>query len=266
MYDIVGIYNGNGDLKAKYTYDAWGNVTAIKDGNGNAITDPNHVGNLNPFRYRGYYMDTETGMYYLMSRYYDPVTHRFINADGYFQTGLGVLDTNMNAYCGNNPLMFIDPTGLCYVAQYTNAGTYIGTKWVIKTAVPGVPNFCYVCKQYNPKTAIDTNFMAYKEHSKKGTTNKANKARHEKGQARKKLDQKGEKGDERREDRSNKRRIESLIPTPKTAVPLEEYRNRDLLPDLFPNYYDKYEFKGIPNTGEKPIYEQIWDFIVNIFN
>ncbi|MCQ4114247.1 hypothetical protein GMA14_02045 [Ruminococcus sp. zg-921] len=83
----------------------------MTDGNGNAITDPNHVGNLNPFRYRGYYMDTETGMYYLMSRYYDPVTHRFLNADGYFQTGLGVLDTNMNAYCGNNPIMNYDPEG-----------------------------------------------------------------------------------------------------------------------------------------------------------
>ncbi|MCQ4114246.1 RHS repeat-associated core domain-containing protein [Ruminococcus sp. zg-921] len=114
--DIVGIYNGNGDLKAKYTYDSWGNVTAIKDGNGNAITDPNHVGNLNPFRYRGYYMDTETGMYYLMSRYYDPVTHRFINADGYFQTGLGVLDSNMNAYCGNNPVNRADPSGKFWFA------------------------------------------------------------------------------------------------------------------------------------------------------
>ncbi|MCQ4021800.1 RHS repeat domain-containing protein [Ruminococcus sp. zg-924] len=119
--DIVGIYNGNGDLKAKYTYDAWGNVTAIKDSNGNAITDPNHVGNLNPFRYRGYYMDTETGMYYLMSRYYDPVTHRFLNADGYFQTGLGVLDTNMNAYCGNNPVNCVDYSGMWVLVVSGNA-------------------------------------------------------------------------------------------------------------------------------------------------
>ena len=112
--DIVGIYTDAGDLTAKYTYDSWGNVTSIIDGNGNAITDQNHVGNLNPFRYRGYYMDTETGMYYLMSRYYDPVTHRFVNADGYFQTGLGILDGNMNVYCVNNPVMFTDPTGTCY--------------------------------------------------------------------------------------------------------------------------------------------------------
>ena len=111
MCDIVGIYTDAGDLTAKYAYDSWGNVTSITDGNGNAITDQNHIGNLNPFRYRGYYMDTETGMYYLMSRYYDPVTHRFLNADGYFQTGLGILDSNMNAYCGNNPVNDLDPTG-----------------------------------------------------------------------------------------------------------------------------------------------------------
>ncbi len=109
--DIVGIYTDAGDLTAKYTYDSWGNVTSITDGDGNAITSSTHIGNLNPLRYRGYYMDTETGMYYLMSRYYDPVTHRFLNADGYFQTGLGILDGNMNAYCKNNPIMYMDNNG-----------------------------------------------------------------------------------------------------------------------------------------------------------
>lgn len=109
--DIVGIYNGNGDLKATYSYDAWGNVTAIEDASDNAITSATHIANLNPFRYRGYYMDTETGLYYLLSRYYDPVTHRFVNADGYFQSGGSLLDTNMNIYCRNNPINCFDPTG-----------------------------------------------------------------------------------------------------------------------------------------------------------
>ena len=109
--DIVGIYNGVGELKAHYEYDAWGNVISITDNNGNAITSPNHIGNLNPFRYRGYYQDTETGLYYLMSRYYDAVTHRFINADGYFQAGTTILDGNTFAYCGNNPIYSSDPTG-----------------------------------------------------------------------------------------------------------------------------------------------------------
>ncbi len=46
-----------------------------------------------------------------MSRYYDTVTHRFVNADGYFQSGDNILDTNMNAYCQNNPIINSDPTG-----------------------------------------------------------------------------------------------------------------------------------------------------------
>ena len=81
------------------------------DENGNAITSTTHIGNLNPFRYRGYYYDTESGFYYLMSRYYDPVTHRFVNADGYFQSGQDILDANMSAYCRNNPVNCYDPTG-----------------------------------------------------------------------------------------------------------------------------------------------------------
>ncbi len=109
--DIIGIYNGEGTLKAQYEYDSWGNVTSITDGNGNAITSATHIGNLNPFRYRGYYYDSETGLYYLMSRYYDPVTHRFINADGYFQSGGGILDANMSAYCANNPIIRLDTNG-----------------------------------------------------------------------------------------------------------------------------------------------------------
>ena len=109
--DIVGIYNGAGELKAHYEYDAWGNVISITDNNGNVITNLNHIGNLNPFRYRGYYQDTETGLYYLMSRYYDPITHRFINADGYFQSGTSILDGNTFAYCGNNPVSRADTGG-----------------------------------------------------------------------------------------------------------------------------------------------------------
>ena len=191
--DIVGIYNGAGELKAHYEYDAWGNVVSITDNNGNAITSPNHIGNLNPFRYRGYYYDTESGFYYLMSRYYDPVTHRFINADGYFQSGTSILYGNTFAYCGNNPIMFADPTGLCYELQYTSAGTYIGKYWVIKTAVPGVPGFCNSCKsngsnsgnkyyvesnkyyvessKNNKNTKGDSNWTTRKD-SKKGSENR----------------------------------------------------------------------------------------------
>ena len=68
---------------------------------------------MNPFRYRGYYYDTETGLYYLQSRYYDPEIGRFINADGLVSTGQGVLGNNMFAYCENNWVNFSDPSGLC---------------------------------------------------------------------------------------------------------------------------------------------------------
>ena len=109
--DITSIYDGEGNMVAKYEYDAWGNVLTVTNSNNSEITDPNHIANLNPFRYRSYYYDSESGLYYLMSRYYDPVTHRFVNADGYFQSGNNILDTNMNAYCRNNPVMNFDPMG-----------------------------------------------------------------------------------------------------------------------------------------------------------
>ncbi len=64
---------------------------------------------MNPFRYRGYYLDTETNLYYLQSRYYDAYTGRFINADG--QLNGGLLGYNLFAYCENNPVMYTDPTG-----------------------------------------------------------------------------------------------------------------------------------------------------------
>lgn len=88
-----------------------GNILSVQDANGNEITSPNNMGNLNPFRYRGYYFDTETGLYYLHSRYYDPQTCRFVNADGYVSTGQGLLSHNMFAYCLNNPVNKVDPNG-----------------------------------------------------------------------------------------------------------------------------------------------------------
>ena len=109
--DITSIYDGDGNMVAKYEYDDWGNVLTVSNASNQAITDPNHIANLNPFRYRNYYYDSESGLYYLMSRYYDPVVHRFLNADGYFQSGDNILDTNMNAYCRNNPIVNYDSDG-----------------------------------------------------------------------------------------------------------------------------------------------------------
>ncbi|WP_407650452.1 RHS repeat-associated core domain-containing protein [Faecalispora jeddahensis] len=69
------------------------------------------MGKLNPFLYRGYYYDAETGLYYLNSRYYDAQTGRFLNADAAIgQTG-NVQGHNMFAYAFNNPVMYDDPSG-----------------------------------------------------------------------------------------------------------------------------------------------------------
>ncbi len=101
-------------MVARYTYDAWGKVLSITDGNGNAVTSSTHIANINPIRYRGYYYDTETGWYYLNSRYYDPVVKRWINSDGVNLLSYGLENStqyNMFAYCFNNPIIYYDPTG-----------------------------------------------------------------------------------------------------------------------------------------------------------
>ena len=105
--DVIALADAStGKLAVTYTYDAWGKVLSVND------TTANSVGTQNPFRYRGYYYDTETSLYYLQSRYYDPDTGRFINADTFISTDVsGVLSANMFAYCENNPIMRADPTG-----------------------------------------------------------------------------------------------------------------------------------------------------------
>ena len=109
--DADQIYDTKGNLLARYIYDTWGNTLSVTDASGKAITDPLHIANINPIRYRGYYYDAETGLYYLQSRYYDTVTKRYINPDGYVFTGQDMQSGNMFAYCGNQPVDRCDQTG-----------------------------------------------------------------------------------------------------------------------------------------------------------
>ena len=103
--DITEIVDKDGKAVAEYAYDAWGNMLTEDNG---TLT----VGKLNPFRYRSYVYDEETGLYYLQSRYYDPLTGRFLNADVYCDTESGTpLSTNMFAYCENNSINFTDEKG-----------------------------------------------------------------------------------------------------------------------------------------------------------
>ena len=80
--DITAIRNASGTLVAQYEYDAWGKHIRITDGSGNDVSNnETHIANINPFRYRGYYFDVETGWYYLNARYYDPNVGRFLSID-----------------------------------------------------------------------------------------------------------------------------------------------------------------------------------------
>jgi len=97
--------NGSGTLAVEYAYNAWGKPMGVT---GSMATT---LGAANPFRYRGYYYDAETGLYYLNSRYYNPNWGRFLNADSVFGKAGGLLTHNLFAYCGNDPVMASDPSG-----------------------------------------------------------------------------------------------------------------------------------------------------------
>ena len=104
--DIVGLMDSSGAVVVSYSYDAWGKLLSVS---GTLATT---LGANNPFRYRGYYYDTETGLYYLQTRYYDATVCRFISADVYMSTGQGIVGNNTYAYCLNNPVMMSDDSGL----------------------------------------------------------------------------------------------------------------------------------------------------------
>ena len=109
--DILGAVDASGNLLYQYRYDAWG-VPAVLDAQGNPISpDSAHIANANPLRYRGYFFDSETGLYYVSSRYYDPEVGRWINTDSQLNISLGVLGCNMFAYCLNNPVNKVDYGG-----------------------------------------------------------------------------------------------------------------------------------------------------------
>ena len=106
--DIIGLIDIAGTQVVSYNYDSWGKVVSIEG----SLKDT--VGLQNPYRYRGYRYDSETGLYYLQSRYYDPVTSRYLNADEasiLLLQSQNLIGTNLYAYCNNNPVNYSDPTG-----------------------------------------------------------------------------------------------------------------------------------------------------------
>ena len=125
--DVIGILNQAGQKIVSYTYDPWGKVLSV-DG-----SEASTIGQINPIRYRGYYYDTETGFYYLQSRYYDPTTRRFLNVDSQLAGTAQVQGYNLFAYCLNNPVNFSDPTG-----HWPDWGTLLGGVVTVLVGVAAV--------------------------------------------------------------------------------------------------------------------------------
>ena len=137
--DIIGITDENFNKIVEYEYDSWGNIITIKDNNGNIITDESHIGIINPFRYRSYYYDKETKLYYLNSRYYNPEWGRFINADNYINTNQGMYSLNMYTYTENNFINRLDTEGIFWfvVARSLVRGAISAALTTINNIVSG---------------------------------------------------------------------------------------------------------------------------------
>ena len=102
--DVIALYDSTGTIVTEYVYDSWGKLLSTT---GSAAST---IGTLNPIRYRGYFYDTDLGFYLLETRYYDPETGRFINADGVVDNK-GVETTNLYSYCANDPINNKDEDG-----------------------------------------------------------------------------------------------------------------------------------------------------------
>ncbi|MDP2183083.1 MAG: RHS repeat-associated core domain-containing protein [Actinomycetota bacterium] len=102
---VVGLADASGNAVAGYRYDPWGRVIEAIDWNSSGLAA------RQPLRYRGYYHDTETGLYYLPARYYDPAVARFISVDPAPPKAGSPVSLNAYVYVGDSPIMFLDPDG-----------------------------------------------------------------------------------------------------------------------------------------------------------
>ena len=143
--NIIALIDNSGAVVVEYKYDAWGNHEA-EVANEDYVT----LAEINPYRYRGYYYDSETDLYFLQTRYYDPVVGRFISRDSIEYADPEIIcGLNLYAYCGNNPVMATDPTGRAEWWEWLVAGIVIiasavaavftaGTSLVVAGAFAGI--------------------------------------------------------------------------------------------------------------------------------
>ena len=148
--NVTEIYTSEGACVAKYAYDAWGVCTIVSDVDG--------IATLNPFRYRSYYYDVETGLYYLNSRYYDPETGRFINADTtdvLENAKYNICGLNLYVYCDNNPVAGRDDEGdmsfwkkLAIAAAVVVAIAVVAAVVTVATGGTGAAAMCAVASTF----------------------------------------------------------------------------------------------------------------------
>ena len=162
--DIIGIMDSNYNVIANYKYDAYGNINLITDNKGLEITDLSHVAYINPFRYRSYYYDEDTKLYYLNSRYYNPLFGRFINADGTIAANDDIISHNLFGYVSNNPVNKIDVNGNyadalpllgAYLGEAAGASASTGTAvgWLVAGGLAIASLLCYgIYELTKPKT------------------------------------------------------------------------------------------------------------------
>ena len=131
--NVIGILDENGINIVQYRYDAWGICKIEKD------TSGKNLGELNPFRYRGYYYDTETKLYYLKTRYYDPEIGRFITIDDVTYLAPDTINgLNLYAYCNNNPVMNVDPEGTSWWSKFWRTIAVVGLAALVVGAIAAI--------------------------------------------------------------------------------------------------------------------------------
>ena len=151
--DIIAILDSTGAVVVSYTYDAWGTPTSI---GGNMAAS---LGVLNPFRYRGYVFDEETGLYYLRSRFYRPNTLRFINADA-------LCGNNQFAYCKNSPIAFSDDSGYTCVCCLDENGleTTLMTTFALGGGGGGARAVTSVGMSFSKEMSTSKEYALYDSH------------------------------------------------------------------------------------------------------
>ncbi len=130
---IQGIYNSDGLIVARYVYDAFGNQK-VYDRNYNINNDESFIGNINSIRYKGYYYDKESNLYYLNSRYYSPEYYRFIRIDSIdYLEPQSINGLNLYSYCDNDPINYNDTDG--HKPKWYDVAAWIGVGLFAAAAV-----------------------------------------------------------------------------------------------------------------------------------